>query len=416
MTKDRSPFFPGKPVSPELFIGRGQQVRLIRRALTQARNGSPQYLFITGERGIGKSSLASLGRELAEKEYGFIAAQALLGGADSLGEACRRLYQAIVSQLPEKSLIEKIRGIFEEYVERVDLFGIGVEFKKDEGTRASLVENFLPLLVRVGQVAKTSGKSGVFLVADDINGVATDRRFANFLKSTIDQIAVGPDRGFPWVFVLVGVPERMDDLKARQPSIDRIFQPIELSLLEEREAAEFYKHSFGSVDHTWTDDAIRTMAVVAGGHPVMWHELGDAVFWEDQDSHIDLDDVSRGLDVASENVGRKYLARPLYDELRSEVYQNILQYVGSLHTPVIIRSEARQELPDKESKNFDNFVRKMRELGVLKNVAGKRGVYAFTNLLYHFYVMLRSSAKRDRSNRHIGPGSRKSAYTRPISD
>lgn len=395
MTKDRSPFYPGKPVSPELFIGRGQQIELIERALRQARAGSQQYLFITGERGIGKSSLASLSRELAEKEYGFIGALALLGGADTLGEACRRIYQAIASQLPEKGLMEKIRGVFAQYVEKVNLFGIGVEFKKDDATRASLAEDFLPLLDRVGKIAEESGKSGILVIADDINGVVNDPRFANFVKSVVDQIAVGPMREFPWVFVLTGVRERMDDLKRHQPSIDRIFQPIELSLMDMDTARRFYERAFRTADHAYKDQAISLMSTLAGGHPVMWHELGDAVFWEDQDETITLDDVGRGLRVAAENVGRKYLKRKLYDELRSDVYRNILSYIGSL-TPgnAINRQEALKALPKKEAANFDNFIDKMRKLELMR-LGDRRGEYVFTNFLYQFYVYLRGGVERN---------------------
>jgi len=402
MTKDRSPFFPGKPVSPELFIGRGQQIELIERALRQARAGSQQYLFITGERGIGKSSLASLSRQLAEKEAGFVAAQALLGGAHTLEEACRRLYQAIVSQLPEKSLMEKVRTVFDKYIEKVNLFGIGVEFKKDEATRKSLAENFLPLLWRVGQIAAAAGKKGLLLIADDINGVAADPKFASFVKSTVDQIAVGPMRQFPWVLVLVGVPERMEDLRRHHPSVDRIFQPIELSVMDADTARVFYERAFRTADHIYDDAAIALMTSLAGGHPVMWHELGDAVFWEDQDERISVEDVRRGLYLAADSVGRKYLKRQLYDELRSDVYRKILSYIAGLPPGSAIgRQEALQALPNKEAANFDNFIQKMRRLGVVR-LGDRRGEYRFTSFLFQFYVFLRAGVVKEQ-----GLGSRR---------
>ena len=184
VNKDQSPFFPGRPVAPDLFMGRGEQLRLVDRALRQARGGGQQYLFVTGERGIGKSSLASFGMELAEKEHDFVAAHAMLGGANDLGEACRRLYQALVSQLPEKKLIERVRGLFERYIAGVDLFGHGVQFKEDPATRQAMAESFVPLLVETVEILRQGGRSGVFLVADDLNGIARNADFAHFLKST----------------------------------------------------------------------------------------------------------------------------------------------------------------------------------------------------------------------------------------
>lgn len=392
MSKDISPFSPGKPVSPEFFVGRTDQRKLLERALRQAQAGSPQYLFLTGERGIGKSSLAHVGRQLAEAEFDFIGAQAQLGGAESLGEVCRRLYQAMLSQLPEKYLYEKVVKLFGDYIDKVTLFGFGIEFKKDQATRDSLAEDFLSLLFQVGKIIKESGKKGIYLVADDLNGIAANSQFAHFLKSTVDQIAVGNMRNFPWVFSLVGIPERMDDLKNQQPSIDRIFQPIELTLMNKADAVKLFEQSFNSVEMTWDADALDYMATAAGGHPVMWHELGDAVFWENQDMHIDRDDVYRGLNIACENVGRKYLARPLYDEIRSQSYQKILEYIASLelNPPYIRRVDAKTALSGNDFKSFDNFIRKMRERGIIRNVPGEQGVYQFTNLLFHLYVIMRS--------------------------
>lgn len=392
MSKERSPFSPGNPVATELFIGREEQVKLLRRAIVQAKAGNPQYLFVTGERGIGKSSLAYLGKELADKEYGFIGAQVLLGGAESLGEVCRRLLQALISQLPDKNLLEKAKSIFDRYIERVDLFGLGVEFRKDTESRKSLAENFLPLMQRLKDEALRAGRHGIFLVADDLNGVAREANFASFLKSMVDQIAVTKMREFPWVFVLVGVPQRMEDLKEQQPSVDRIFSVIELPLLSAEEASGFFKRAFSSVNCRCQQDVLRALSIWAGGYPVIWHELGDAVFWEDDDDDISLSDAARGLSSAAHNVGRKYLKRPLYDELRSPVYRNILKHIARSSSP-IRRSEILGNLPTKEGKNFDNFIRKMRELDVLRPSAGKKGEYVFSNMLFAMYVTLQAEAE-----------------------
>ena len=207
---------------------------------------------------------------MAEKEFGFVGAHALLGGADSLGEVCRRLYQALVTQLPDKNLIDKAKKIFGRYVDKVDLFGLGVEFKKDDQTRTSLAENFLPLLAEVRQAFAEFGRKGILLIADDLNGVAQEAKFAHFLKSTVDQMAVGPMRQFPFVFILVGVPERMDDLKKQQPSVDRIFEVIELALMTKDESGKFFQTAFDSVGVTYETYPISWMSEEGGwvsGHP-----------------------------------------------------------------------------------------------------------------------------------------------------
>lgn len=53
-----SPFQPGKPVSPYYFKGRTKIVKKILRYLNKAEKGDVQHYFITGKKGMGKTSLA----------------------------------------------------------------------------------------------------------------------------------------------------------------------------------------------------------------------------------------------------------------------------------------------------------------------------------------------------------------------
>ncbi len=66
-SKGKSPFYPGQPVPIEFFIGRMKEVQRISRAIGQVELGKPQAIFLTGEYGIGKSSLSGYMRCHAEK-------------------------------------------------------------------------------------------------------------------------------------------------------------------------------------------------------------------------------------------------------------------------------------------------------------------------------------------------------------
>ena len=53
------------------------------------------------------------------------------------------------------------------------------------------------------------------------------------------------------------------------------------------------------------------------------------------------------------------------------------------------RKELVKEMSDSERRNFDNFRRKMEELGVLAKEE-VRGEYRFSNELFRLYVMIES--------------------------
>lgn len=395
--KEQSPFTPGRPVPIEYFVGRMEEVRRIDRALTQSAAGKSQNVFITGERGIGKSSLASFTRYRAERDFQFISAHCFLGSAKTVPDVCALIFKHLVQAASGNGLFEKLKGALKEYISSVDVFGVSVEFSKDEKTEESLMSNFLPLLRQILQSIKDERK-GICLVLDDMNGMTTVPAFANFLKSFVDEIATDIQGNLPFLLVLVGTPERMDDMRVAQPSISRIFDVVELAPMDSEEATAFFERAFASVGVSVEPLAYDIMVKYSGGFPVLLHEVGDAVFWEDRDSNVTAGDALFGVGVAAENVGRKYLDRQVYQAIKSKIYRSILRKIIA-HRPVMskdvtttITKSMLGKASDSEKKNFGNFIQKMKRLGVLKDTE-ERGVYAFTNELYALYMAL--EAKKD---------------------
>ena len=64
-----SPFEPGHPVSPDKFKGRKKDINKISRYLPKVKNqGVPFHFFITGKRGMGKTSFVKyLANEIRSK-------------------------------------------------------------------------------------------------------------------------------------------------------------------------------------------------------------------------------------------------------------------------------------------------------------------------------------------------------------
>ena len=52
-----NPFAPNEPLAPGMFVGRLPQLLALEEARLQTRAGRPKIFMLTGERGIGKSSL-----------------------------------------------------------------------------------------------------------------------------------------------------------------------------------------------------------------------------------------------------------------------------------------------------------------------------------------------------------------------
>jgi len=395
--KEGSPFTPGIPVPVELFVGRVAEIEKIRRYARQACSGRLENIFLTGERGIGKSSLARYVKQLCLADCNMLGVNVMLGGVSSLDELVRRVFEELLKESSTQRWFEKIRGLFGGFIKQVDMFGVSVEFQPPKDKLEALVRDFPTALKNVAESFGTEFK-GLLIVLDDLNGLANNDVFANWYKSMVDYIAVQGWQ-FPVLFVLCGLPERRDGLARLQPSLMRIFHPIEVGRLQDEEIEYFMSQAFDSAGVRVLDQCslecnglapLETMAFCCSGLPTLMHEIGDAVYWTDNDGIIDGSDAMQGIRKAAEEVGRKYLDPMFYRAIRSPRYRAILDKVAQLGNE-FHKQDVENRLETHEKKVFNNFLRKMTQLGVIEIDRDEgRGAYRFVNTLYPLYIRMQS--------------------------
>ena len=185
-SKGKSPFYPGQPVPVDLFVGRANQIdRILKRGVGQVAEGKPIALYIQGEYGIGKSSVAGFVQWIAEKDYGLHGIYAPLGGSRNLSDAASAVLEATIRSGafdPRKS--ESVRKWLAKYIGKQELFGfsINLEALKQDAPKLSTPFGMLAFLAEVKERLMETGVKGVFLILDEINGVTADPQFAHFIK------------------------------------------------------------------------------------------------------------------------------------------------------------------------------------------------------------------------------------------
>jgi hypothetical protein len=389
-----SPFTPGRPVPIEYFVARFKEVQRLERAIKQTVSGRNENVFITGQRGIGKSSLAGFVRYLAEREYNLIGSHCFLSGVRTLEDMMGVIFQRLLQDCSDKSLFEKFKESFGDYIKGLTLFGLGVEFTKDKDKLQTLVYNFLPVMRRIYEQIKPNGKKGLILILDDMNGITDIPQFSQFLKSFVDELATS-GKALPIFMVLVGLPERRDELIKHQPSVARIFDIVDLPPMIEKECEEFFGAMFNKQGINVDAKALSLMVKMSGGFPMLMHEVGDAIFWQDTDNYIDEEDALEGITEAARVVGKKYIAPQVSKLLRNKVYASILHVIQK-RTPLggmFNRQEILQELPPKEQMNLDNFLQRIRDLGIVGSEEA-RGEYKFVNPLHQLYMWYEVKKKK----------------------
>jgi hypothetical protein len=394
--KENSPFTPGSPVPVELFVGRTEQIEEILRYVNQAASGKQENVFLEGDRGIGKSSLAFFLRSLVADRENILGIHVSLGRLSTLEEMVRHIFDRLLKETKGQKWFNKIEKLFGKYIRQVGLFGVSVSFSPPEEDLKQLVRNFPEALGNLLENIKEE-KKGLFIALDDINGFVDKVEFANWYKSVVDEVATHY-KSFPVFILLIGQPEQRNSLASLQPSLMRIFRVVEIERLADKEVEQFLSQAFENTNITLKRNALSLIIKMSSGLPILMHEIGDAVFWADTDGVVDREDVLQGIVKAAENVGQKYLDPKVYRALRSPRYRSILRKLGEISISRNFKKrEVEARLNEDEKIVFHNFLRRIRDLGVIEtDMERGLGAYRFVNEIYPIYIWM--EGKRFKKN------------------
>ena len=388
MTPESSPFRPGQPVPVRYFVGRSAEVERLRGMVRGSAQGRLGVGFVSGERGIGKSSLTRFVRHLAEREHDAVGCHVFLGGVNDLGDALRRTYERLLNESVDKPWHRQLQAFFGDRVRKVGLFGVTFELDLPERELSTVKRSFAASVRRLLDSLKADKRS-LLLILDDINGLAGSDEFANWLKSTVDEIATS-EQETRLCLLVVGLDARRRELVRRQPSLARVFDLIDMTPWSDDETREFYRGAFRDGRAEVSEDGLRMLTLYTGGLPVLAHEIGDAVWRTARTATIDDGEIASGILTAAEVIGRKLLEPRIFKAVRNERYRTILGKLADEPRMRFRRAELRRRLTERERGVLDNFLRRMRDLGVLEFDPETQGGHRFQTHLHALYVRMES--------------------------
>jgi hypothetical protein len=390
-TKGKSPFYPGQPVPVELFAGRQDQIdHIIARGIRQVEAGKPVAMYLQGEYGIGKSSIAGFTQWLAEREHGLHAIYVSLGTATSLDEVGKAILEGTIrSGAFDPKRTDRVKEWLARYIGQQSLFGLTLRLDEIKKDAPEITAGLLPFLAETISKLKDTGVKGVFLVLDEINGISANPKFAHFLKGIVDTNAISLTP-VPLMLMLCGVEERRRELIRQHQPIDRIFDVIEVKPMSESEMKAFFTKAFSSAGIRIEDAAMKMLTEYSAGFPKIMHLLGDAAFWIDDDGIITKAEALRALLLAAEEVGKKYVDQQVYQALRSKDYHSILRKIAATGLDMTFqRASIASGLTESERRKLNNFLQKMKKLKVIRsgNVPGE---YIFNMRMVRLYIWMNS--------------------------
>ncbi|MBM3744772.1 MAG: ATP-binding protein [Acidobacteria bacterium] len=394
MTKGRSPFYPGQPVPVELFVGRAEQIRrIMERGVGQVAAGKPVAMFVQGEYGIGKSSIAGVVQRLAENGHSLHSIYAPLGGARTLEDVAAAVLEATLrSGAFDASKSERVRNWLAKYIGQQELFGftLNAAALKQDAPQIANSSRMLGFLGEVRKRLEDRGVKGVFLALDEINGLTRGADFAHFIKGLVDTNAMSPEP-LPLLLMLCGVEERRREMIEKHRPVERIFDVVEIESMRNEETEEFFRRAFDSEGMSVEPKAMGLLVHYSAGFPKIMHLLGDNAYWADRDGVVSAEDAIEAVAMAAEDVGTKYVDQQVYGALRSADYRTILAKIARLDPSELsfTKGDIEAGLTQTQKLKLNNFLQKMKRLKVLRS-GELRGEYVFTNRMVRLYIWLKS--------------------------
>jgi hypothetical protein len=315
-------------------------------------------------------------------------------GVHDIDSLIKQIVERLLNEIEKETWSNKIKNVFKDHIRTIDLFGTKIEFNPDEKFVSHLKDNFPFVLNEL--VINFEDRKGLFIIIDDINGLSETPDFANWYKSFVDTLSTNFRTELPIAFILTTYPENAQKLYDYNPSFNRQFKHIDLEGLKNNEIEDFFKKTFNSIEIDVEEEAMDLMVRFSSGLPNMMQEIGNGVFWINNDNVINKDIALKGIIRAGNEIGVKYLQPALDNSVRSERYLTIFRELGNDFTSKDLAKEYTfrkrdfaTKLDNKEQNAFGDFLSKAKELNIIEYAsAPNTGVYKFTNNLYPIYFFI----------------------------
>ncbi|WP_308130742.1 ATP-binding protein [uncultured Flavobacterium sp.] len=383
------PFFPNRPVKdPSLFEGRTEQIDEIVDALYQTKNNNPKHFIITGDRGIGKSSLLLQTKILSEGENSLADRYEIDLGVEKYdflsswtdvteGQTLENLAKSLLVDL--ESTVKKI---FASLKFSIDLGGF-VQIEKNangEKSVTDIVNEFVKSLKTIYENVSKKSKDGIIIFIDELDRVSVSSGVSSFFKLVTEKL--NRENINNVIFVASGITGAIQKLGSEHASIDRTFRDIPLPLFTEQETKEILVNGFDKIGFTF-DESIPSLSYsISSGFPEPIHILGSEMLSVSTDNHICEEDFKNAKVKIVTDV-RKNKLQDILTKAGYGKYQSILEAMAKYSDVNVPLEYISKEIKSKQNE-FSSNIGTLIDKNIIRRV--DRSVYAFVDPLLKEYI------------------------------
>lgn len=392
-----NPFRPNSPVNPGMFVGRIEELKRLESSMLQTLSDQPEHFMITGERGIGKTSLLLYLRHVAE------------GNIDGIFD--RNLKFLVVEtdidkSTTKKGLIEKIklnlnfqlsksepaRNFLKDtwsFLKNVRIMDSCISEKEKSTDEEIIVEEFSyslsSIIQRICYIDKenifNAKYDGILLLIDEADNSSFDLKIGTFFKLLLERIQ---KKGHNRLLVgLAGLPELHTVLVKSHPSSLRIFEEVELKRLSPSEVNNVIDiclekaNAENDVKTEISEEARKYLVAYSEGYPHFIQQFGHSAFGVDTNGLIEKEDVITGAfreRGALELIGNRYYRNDFYNKIQKDSYRQVLRIMADQLDRWVNKIEIKNKFKGTDA-TLNNAIKALRDRHIIISKEGERGVY-----------------------------------------
>jgi AAA+ ATPase superfamily predicted ATPase len=407
-----NPFKPQSPVNPGMFTGRIPEIKRLENHFFQTKNGQPSNFIISGERGIGKSSLLLVVKAMAEglievgkQKLKFLVIDTDIDHNTTQLALIKKIELGLTRELGKTETAKKFLSEAWDFLQRVEVGGIKInpksELSLDDITFDKFTFAFADTANRVTTVNETSifnvTYDGIVILIDEADRASDALQLGSFLKLFTERLQ---RNGCSKVMIgLAGLPDLRNILLSSHESSLRVFDEMLLDRLSKAETNQVIGICLekagkdNETPTTITDEGRDFLINFSEGYPHFIQQFGYSAFDNDKDNKIDEDDViggALGEHGALELIGARYYRDSFYNKIQKESYRQILRIMANNLSDWITKSEIRAQFKGNDSV-LKSAIKALRERHIILAKEGERGVYRLQHTGFALWIKFKTT-------------------------
>lgn len=402
-----NPFKPNSPVSTGMFAGRINEIKQLEQALHQTKNNQPSNFLITGERGIGKSSLMMILKDfssgkfetLEHGKFNFLTINIVISERMSLLTFIKLIERNIKRELGKVETIRSFMNSTWDFVQRIKIMDSGIDQLNVTEDSDLVINDFSYSLSEtcnriINPEKGEDKKDGIVFIIDEADNACDDLHIGYFFKVVTELLQQNGCQNI--MFIVVGLPEISAKLAKSHESSLRIFNHIRVKELNPTD--RYYVIDKGIEEGnrinaektSISDDAKRHISTLSEGYPHFIQQFAHTAFEYNSDGEISSEDVLEGAfkdGGAIDAIGSRYYASDFHSKIKSDEYRQVLGIMAESMNEWIKKSDIRDKFTGHDQTLTDALAALTQRKIILKNDS-VRGEYRLQQRGFALWIKL----------------------------